>query len=223
MTRGGALRAISCLAAPLLQSLFFFFFFLHTYRRKMTRGGALRAISRLAAPLLQSCTKVHSFAYSPQNTTLPRTASTDGKGRGVCGDTASTDGNGRGVCGATASTDGNGRFLSAVNNRLVTSSVPVRLRCTTPRQAKHVLYRRENTHPPLERRGTERTDSRGEEEVQPTSVRGVMHGRDARKQPRVTYFTTYIITVPSVHSVHPRSGACCFLTLNKRGSATHAR
>ena len=178
----------------------------------MTRGGALRAISCLAAPLLQSCTEVHSFAYSPQNTTLPRTASTDGNGRGVCGDTASTD--------------GNGRFLSAVNNRLVTSSVPVRLRCTTPRQAKHVLYRRENTHPPLERRGTERTertDSRGEEEVQPTSVRGVMHGRDARKQPRVTYFTTYIITVPSVHSVHPRSGACCFLTLNKRGSATHAR
>ena len=192
----------------------------------MTRGGALRAISCLAALLLQSCTEVHSFAYSPQNTTLPRTASTDGNGRGVCGDTASTDGNGRGVCGDTASTDGNGRFLSAVNNRLVTSSVPVRLRCTTPRQAKHVLYRRENTHPPLERRGTERTertDSRGEEEVQPTSVRGVMHGRDARKQPRVTYFTTYIITVPSVHSVHPRSGACCFLTLNKRGSATHAR
>ena len=81
MTRGGALRAISCLAAPLLQSLFFFFFFLHTYRRKMTRGGALRAISRLAAPLLQSCTKVHSFAYSPQNTTLPRTASADGNWR----------------------------------------------------------------------------------------------------------------------------------------------
>ena len=44
----------------------------------MTRGGALRAISCLAAPLLQSCTKVHSFAYSPQNTTLPRTASADG-------------------------------------------------------------------------------------------------------------------------------------------------
>ena len=47
----------------------------------MTRGGALRAISRLAAPLLQSCTKVHSFAYSPQNTTLPRTASADGNWR----------------------------------------------------------------------------------------------------------------------------------------------
>ena len=104
-------------------------------------------------------------------------------------------------------------FFVCGNSRLVTSSCP----------AKHVLYRRENTHPPLERRGTERTDSRGEEEVQPTSVRGVMHGRDARKQPCVTYFTTYIIAVPSVHSVHPRSGACCFLTLNKRGSATHAR
>ncbi len=55
--------------------------FLITHVRKRTGGGALRAISRLAAPLLQSCTKLHSFAYSPQNTTLPRTASTEGNGR----------------------------------------------------------------------------------------------------------------------------------------------
>ena len=139
----------------------FFYDFLGdiTYRRKSSGGGALRAISCLAAPLLQSCTEVHSFSYSPQNTTLPRTASTDGNGRGVCGDTASTAGNGRGVCGETSvgyvailhppmetgvgyvailhppMETGvgyvailhppleTGVFLSAVNNRLVTSSV----------------------------------------------------------------------------------------------------
>ena len=48
------------------------------YVRKTTGGGALRAISRLAAPLLQSRTEVRSLAYSPQNATLPRTASADG-------------------------------------------------------------------------------------------------------------------------------------------------
>ena len=59
----------------------FFWIFLYTYVRKSTRGGALRAISRLAAPLLQSRTEVRFLAYSPQNATLPRTASADGNKR----------------------------------------------------------------------------------------------------------------------------------------------